>query len=557
MRPLAVPRLGGASRRHATTSPPPSAVYRWRPGPPAGRVREAVGSNSTTSSAGGGGSAAPPGEGGVRRDPFSAASSVASDQYARLGAEAGVSEAPGGGARAPGPEASGSAPNADASNPGAPRPNPPPPASYAAAAATAAAAGGDPWAWVPRDVYSAAAVEAGLGEAERAAAVAAEAAVAAAAAGAASEAASTRRPDDGWTAAARAAPPPAPPPSTSYDAYAADASGWEAGADAAARARVEELEEDWGGAFGASFGGGGGPRRRRDAPPRRRPAAPRRGREDDGNGAYPPPSPPRWAAARPGDGRASQGVGSSSSGWGADPRAAAPPPPSEPDPAAPPPDITPLSPAEADALLPFTPQPDQVRAFNADGAALVQRVGASLLVTLACVKAPAAAAGALTAPLWWPLARAALRNRGLRRGDPPVGLWRARVLEAGFEAGGGGGGALAAAPGSLRLLVGDDSGARTLVVAPYEARRHAEIRVGDAAELVVLGRGGPPGSGPAAFVRGFRALPEAYLPETGQWVGAGYPYVDRRAAMRLSVLVEEERRQGEAEVVEEEAGAWV
>ena len=112
-----------------------------------------------------------------------------------------------------------------------------------------------------------------------------------------------------------------------------------------------------------------------------------------------------------------------------------------------------------------------MRYFNADASALVQRLGLSLVLTLACIKAPAVAAGTLTAPLWWPLVQATARNRGLRKAYRRVGLWRARVLAIGPDEGPGRRrrGGLGARPG-LRLLVGDDSGARTELVTPYDRR---------------------------------------------------------------------------------------
>jgi len=242
--------------------------------------------------------------------------------------------------------------------------------------------------------------------------------------------------------------------------------------------------------------------------------------------------------------------------------------------------------------------------FNSDGAAVVQRLGLSLLVTLATAKAaPAAAAGALTLPLWYPLAAAAVRNgklRGVnsfsaalggRRGgrkrrsnassssssSAAVGIWRARVLDARVGNGRRGGGSsrssspsaspLGLGPPTLTLTIGDDSGATTKLVVPYE-RVHDAIEVGEAAELLVVASGnskrqqqrrkrrsyrlyddddGRENDIASAF-GGFRAVREAYLPGAGLWVsGDEYPSLDRRAFVRVSLSIEEERRAEEEE----------
>ena len=258
--------------------------------------------------------------------------------------------------------------------------------------------------------------------------------------------------------------------------------------------------------------------------------------------------------------------------------------------------------------MPLTPLPDQVAFFNSDGAAVVQRLGVSLLVTLATAKAaPAAAAGALTLPLWYPLAAAAVRNgrlrgansfsavlgrRGGRRGGrdrnrrgggggdssspPAVGIWRAKVLDARVGNGRRGGGSrrsssvgvappLGLGPPTLTLTIGDDSGATTRLVVPYE-RVHDAIEVGEAAELLVVASGkrqqqrrrkrfnnDDNDDDIASAFGGFRAVREAYLPGAGLWVsGDEYPSLDRRAFVRVSLAVEEERR-AQAQEEEEEA----
>jgi hypothetical protein len=196
------------------------------------------------------------------------------------------------------------------------------------------------------------------------------------------------------------------------------------------------------------------------------------------------------------------------------------------------PDIEPLTPAEVNALLPAAPAPSQVAYFNADGATVLQRVGLCLLVTLATAKAaPAAAAGALTGPLWYPLLAAAARNRRVRASGSAIGLWRARVLAAGVA------NARPPRPGAgpgaptLTLIVGDDSGATCEVCVPYE-RDYDRVAVGEAAELLAVATAD-------GFAR-FRALREVYLPGAGLWI-ADYPAADRRAFVRVSLAVEAER----------------
>ena len=259
------------------------------------------------------------------------------------------------------------------------------------------------------------------------------------------------------------------------------------------------------------------------------------------------------------------------------------------------PDIAPLTQQESSAVLPLTPLPDQVAFFNSDGAAVVQRLGLSLLVTLATAKAaPAAAAGALTLPLWYPLAAAAVRNgklRGVnsfsaalggRRGrkkrsnastaaTTAVGIWRARVLDARVGNGRRGGNRssppsaspLGLGPPTLTLTLGDDSGATTKLVVPYE-RVHDAIEVGEAAELLVVASGkqqrhrkrrtrfDDDDDDIASAFGGFRAVREAYLPGAGLWVsGDEYPSLDRRAFVRVSLSIEEERRAEEEAAAEE------
>ena len=346
----------------------------------------------------------------------------------------------------------------------------------------------DPWAWVPPDA-------------------------AAAAAGASTPDTEPRpqRPCSPRPKARRPPPRRRPPPSPGSPACDEDEDldGWSSAA--------ATLESEWGG------GGGGAP----GAPP---PPAPRASRATGG----------AWTAAA--DRATASEADLASDGYGEETGGG-----KEGDGDASTtthPDVTPLTAAEVETLLPIIPAPDQVAYFNADGATVLQRAGLCLLVTLATAKAaPAAAAGALTGPLWWPLLAAASRNRRLRTSGQAVGLWRARVLEANVSNAGGGATAggrrdrrratarAAPAPPLLTLVVGDDSGATCELRVPY-TRAHDGIRVGEGAELLVVATA-------PRFSR-FRALREAYLPGAGLWV-ADYPAANRREFVRVSLAVEEER----------------
>eukprot|EP00884_Botryococcus_braunii_P001708 jgi/Botrbrau1/11538/Bobra.0393s0016.2 len=78
------------------------------------------------------------------------------------------------------------------------------------------------------------------------------------------------------------------------------------------------------------------------------------------------------------------------------------------------PDITLLLPLEVEQVLSITPSSDQVRFFLSDVTVLVQNIGISILATALLFKVPAATAATLTFPIWWPLLRAANRNRSVR-----------------------------------------------------------------------------------------------------------------------------------------------
>ncbi|KAK9842506.1 hypothetical protein WJX81_003292 [Elliptochloris bilobata] len=187
---------------------------------------------------------------------------------------------------------------------------------------------------------------------------------------------------------------------------------------------------------------------------------------------------------------------------------------------------------EVDRLLPLAPSPEQVAFCSGDLVALWQRLGLSALVTLAAVKNAGLAAGALTFPLWWPLLQAAGRNRAVRSRFRHVGFWRARVVDVEVTQRATRG---RLAEPSLRVLVGDASGARSEVLVPF-LRRYESIEVGEPAELLVLSQ--------RRKFDSFKALKEVYLPESGLWL-ADYPYVSRAAFLAVSLDLDRERRAGE------------
>ena len=88
----------------------------------------------------------------------------------------------------------------------------------------------------------------------------------------------------------------------------------------------------------------------------------------------------------------------------------------------------------------------------------------------------------------------------------------------------------------LSLLVGDYSGARVELRVTLR-RQHAEIREGDAVEMVV-------GSDESYFAR-FEVIREAYFPSTGMWVGE-YPFLDRRAMPSISSRIARDAEERDA-----------
>ena len=68
--------------------------------------------------------------------------------------------------------------------------------------------------------------------------------------------------------------------------------------------------------------------------------------------------------------------------------------------------------------------------------------------------------------------------------------------------------------------------------------RLSSIRIGEPAELLVISKG--------ATFYDFKALQEAYLPESGAWL-ARYPFMDKDVFLDISLDIERERRQQDDE----------
>jgi hypothetical protein len=202
-----------------------------------------------------------------------------------------------------------------------------------------------------------------------------------------------------------------------------------------------------------------------------------------------------------------------------------------------PPDIVILSPDELDRVLPVLPFAAQADYFTGGAAQAVQRWGASLALTVLFSKAALLAATSLTWPLWWPWARAANRNYGIRSKMEYGGIWRTRILE--IEKGG----RPRARFGDLkddtpkfsmmktsRIVVGEENGAQTELVLPYDARFDV-LQIGEVAEVVVL-------SNSTSF-SDIKAIKDVYLPDSGLWLSE-YPYIDRAEFLEISLDVERE-----------------
>lgn len=206
-----------------------------------------------------------------------------------------------------------------------------------------------------------------------------------------------------------------------------------------------------------------------------------------------------------------------------------------------PPDIVILSPDELDRVLPVLPFAAQATFFTGGAAQAVQRWAASLALTVLFSKAAILAATSLTWPLWWPWARAAKKNYGIRSKIEYGGIWRTAVLD--IEKGnrprpqfgretweGNDGMPKFSAIRSCRIVIGEEDGAQIELLLPQDARFEV-IQPGQPAEVVVL-------SNSSSF-DDIKAVKDVYLPETGLWLSE-YPYIDRAEFLEISLDIERE-----------------
>jgi hypothetical protein len=204
-----------------------------------------------------------------------------------------------------------------------------------------------------------------------------------------------------------------------------------------------------------------------------------------------------------------------------------------------PPDIVILSPEELDRVLPVLPFSEQADFFAGSAAQAVQRWGASLALTVLFSKAALIAATSLTWPLWWPWARAANKNFGVRSKVEYGGIWRTRILDVekgvrprprfGEEE------ELRNIPRfsamkTCTIIVGEENGAQTKLCLPFDAR-YELLQPGQPAEVLVL-------SDSTSF-SDIKAIKDVYLPENGLWL-AEYPYIDRAEFLEISLDIEQE-----------------
>lgn len=208
-----------------------------------------------------------------------------------------------------------------------------------------------------------------------------------------------------------------------------------------------------------------------------------------------------------------------------------------------PPDIVILNPEELDRVLPVLPFSEQADFFAGGAAQAVQRWGASLALTVLFSKAALLAATSLTWPLWWPWARAANKNFGIRSKVEYGGIWRTRIL--GVESGNrprpkfGEEEELRTMPRfsamkTCTIVVGEENGAQTKLVLPFDAR-YEYLRPGQPAEVLVL-------SSSTSF-SDIKAIKDVYLPDKRLWL-AEYPYIDRAEFVEVSLDIEREREGG-------------
>lgn len=204
-----------------------------------------------------------------------------------------------------------------------------------------------------------------------------------------------------------------------------------------------------------------------------------------------------------------------------------------------PPDIVILSPDELDRVLPVLPFAAQAEYFTGGAAQALQRWGASLALTVLFSKAALLAATSLTWPLWWPWARAANKNIGIRSKMEYGGVWRTQLLE--VENGSRPRptfGDMEDVPRfmsmkSSRIVIGEELGAQTELVLPYDARFEV-LQPGQPAEVLVL-------SNTTSFDE-IKAIKDVYLPDSGLWLSE-YPYIDRTQYLEISLDIEREVQQ--------------
>ncbi|KAK3287752.1 hypothetical protein CYMTET_4752 [Cymbomonas tetramitiformis] len=209
------------------------------------------------------------------------------------------------------------------------------------------------------------------------------------------------------------------------------------------------------------------------------------------------------------------------------------------------PDIVLLSRRERKMLLPGSGTSSQYSYYFGGVETAFRRLSLSLAAALLTVNTSVL----LSVPaslfwLWAPAALASQRNRPFQ-GFPYAGLWRARVIDVGTAW-------VEAQPfpaerqmdliglcdppkggRALRVLIGDDSGARVLLEVPLN-RQQQNIQIGEAAEMLVL-------SDSRSMTR-FRSIREAYLPESGVWISE-YPFTEHKLFERISDDIEAELKE--------------
>jgi hypothetical protein len=86
---------------------------------------------------------------------------------------------------------------------------------------------------------------------------------------------------------------------------------------------------------------------------------------------------------------------------------------------------------------------------------------------------------------------------------------------------------------SSRIVIGEELGAQTELVLPYDARFEV-LQPGQPAEVLVL-------SNTTSFDE-IKAIKDVYLPDSGLWLSE-YPYIDRTQYLEISLDIEREVQQ--------------